>query len=151
MTELGAALLQAALGFAEQRLHEVDDEALGSATALAAALGCAPPADPIAVDAELALARQFLQALQTDLGQPPSQAVARRAATDLGQALQHIDDAINLVRPGTNLRALLDTPFAAVIAPTGLAAQLGLSAPSGLTYDGGLLGYRVTSTGPGTM
>jgi hypothetical protein len=151
VTELGAALLQAALGFAEQRLHEVDDEALGSATALATALGCAPPADPVAVDAELALARQFLQALQTDLGQPPSQAVARRAATDLGQALQHIDDAINLVRPGTNLRALLDTPFAAVIAPTGLAAQLGLSAPSGLTYDGGLLGYRVTSTGPGTM
>ena len=37
------------------------------------------------------------------------------------------------------------------IATVGLAAQLGLSAPGGLTYDGTTVGYRVTSPGPGTM
>ncbi len=151
MTELGAALLQAALGFAEQRLRQVEADALGSAAALAAALGAAPAASPVAVEAELLQVRHALQAFGTDLGQSPSQAVAQQAAADLGSALRHTDNAINLVRPGTNLLALLSAPFATAIAPAGLAAQLGLSSPSGLTYDGTTVGYRVTSTGPGTM
>ena len=151
MVELGAALLHAALGFAEQRLRQVEADALGSAAALAAAIGAALPANPVAVEAELTQARQSLQALGTDLGQSPSMAAAEQAATDLGSALRHTDNAIDLVRPGTNLLALLSAPFGAAIAPVGLAAQLGLSAPGGLTYDGTTVGYRVTSPGPGTM
>src|SRR5690242_19663770 len=140
------------LGFADGRLRQVESDALGAATDLADALGGpGAGADLAGADAELALARGSLAAFRSDLAGPVSLAASWQAATDLGAALRHVDNAVNLVRPGTNLLALLTAPLTAGVAPAGLAAQLGLSQPSAPTFDGQTLSYRLAADGAATL
>lgn len=144
MSDLAGALLKAMLGYAEGRLRRVETEALSSATDLADTLGgAAPGADLAGAEAELGRARGRLAAFHADLVGAVSLNDARRAATDFGAALRHVDNAVALVRPGTNLSALLAGPFTAPVQPQGLAAQLGLSVPSAPVFDGETLTYRV--------
>ena len=152
MTELAGALVHAGLGFVDQRLQMID-QAFAGAGDLAAALGGAGAgADLAGADAELVQARAELVAFRGLLGQPVSSSTSRDAAGHLGAALQHANHAVELVRPGTNLQALLAAPFAAPVVPAGLGQQLGLSVPGGVALGAGpVLTYRVASAGPVTM
>ena len=150
MTDLAGALLRAALGFVEQRLRQVEQQALASAADLAAQVGGAggnlPAAEP-----ELAQARTELANFAAGLAQPVSLANEKAAVAHLATALRHVDTALDLVSPGSHLPALLKTPFEGPIAPKGLAQQLDLRAPGGVALDGVTLRYDITSGGPITI
>lgn len=127
MTDLGAALARAALGFADTTLRTLEQQALSDAAKLAAALGVGPVVAGMgSADAELAAARGELVAFRAVLGGPLSLGVCDQAARHLGAALGHVSAAIAAIAPGKGLPELLGGPLAA-INPKGLAQQLGLS------------------------
>jgi hypothetical protein len=145
LPDVAGALVHAALGFAEQRLRETEQQALTSAAALASKLGGGAPANAASAESELTQARADLAAFHASLAQPISLPAAKDAAAHLASGLGHVDRAIDFVRPGTHLGALLSGPFGAPITPHGLGQQLGLRVPGSVQLDGTVLKYEVSS------
>ena len=75
----------------------------------------------------------------------------QQATRDLGTGLDHVNDAIKAIAPGSDVAALLKNEFTAAITATGLAAQLGLSVPNPPQYDGITLSYGVSTAAASTV
>jgi hypothetical protein len=149
VADLAGALVHAMLSFADARIRRIEADALSSAAALADFLGGAGPgADLPSAGTELGEARTSLATFRASLAGPATLGAGREAATQLGAALRHLDSAVAQVRPGSRLGAALGDAFAAPIVPMGVAAQLGLRTPAGLTVDADAVTYRVRSADP---
>ena len=152
MADLAGALLQAMLGFADRRIRTVEAAGLSSAAGLADALGDpGPGADLPGAESELTLARTSLAAFRVSLTGPATVAGGREAAGHLASALRHVDTAVVRVRPDRRLPAVLGDAFATPIGSGGIAAQLGLRTPAGLTVEDNAVTYRVRSAGAATL